>query len=94
MTSDDNETIADATIIIATDDTESSLETIIERPQGEPASGDGGGNDGKDHKPDGTVPFARSSFYRYVQHSRCYPMGSATRAVARLRAKNCFVSGA
>ena len=62
MTSDGNETIADATNIIATDDAESSTETIIERSSGQVASGDGGGDDVQDHEPDGTVPFARSSF--------------------------------
>ena len=62
MTSDGNETIADATNIIATDDAESSTETIIERSSGKVASGDGEGNDGQDHRPDGTVPFARSNF--------------------------------
>ena len=45
MTSDGNKTIADATNIIATDDPESSNETIIERSEVGVASGDGGGDD-------------------------------------------------
>lgn len=45
MTADGNQTIADATNIIATDDPESSTETIIERSFGQVASGAGGGND-------------------------------------------------
>lgn len=60
MTADGNETIADAANIIATDDAESSTETIIERSSGKVASGDGSGDDVQDHRPDGTVPFARS----------------------------------
>ena len=62
MTNDGNETIADATNIIATDDAESSAKTIMKRSPGQVASGDGEGNVGQDHLPDGTVPFARSSF--------------------------------
>ena len=69
--------------IVATDDDASSTETIIERPRSQAASGEGGGNDGQDHKPDGTVPFARSSFSQNTQkpsknrlgrkHRRLYP---------------------
>ena len=60
---DGDETIEDATSNIAAYDAESSTETIIERSEAEPASRDGEGNDVQDHKPDGTVPFARSSFF-------------------------------
>jgi hypothetical protein len=45
MTNDGNETIADATNIIATDDAESSTTAIIERSRSQAASGDGVGDD-------------------------------------------------
>jgi hypothetical protein len=61
MTEDGDETITDATNIIATDDAESSPKTIIELSETGAASGDGRGDDGQDHRPDGTVPFARSN---------------------------------
>ena len=83
MTDNGKDTIADAANIIATDDAESSTETIIERSEAGAASGDGGGDDVQDHEPDGTVPFARSrhpeqsekpsKHRRGRKHRRLYP---------------------
>ncbi len=72
--SNDNKTIEDAPAIVALNNDESSAQTIIERPQGEPTSGDGAGNDVQDHGPVRTVPFARSSFLHMSYNSLCGPM--------------------
>ena len=70
MTNDGNETIEDAANIIAKDDTESPTNNIIERPEAGAASRDGEGNDVQDHEPNGTVPFARSSFFSCLKAAR------------------------
>jgi len=76
MTNDGDEAIDDATNNIATDDAESSTQTTIERSEVEAVSGDGEGNDVQDHKPDGTVPFARSIFLSgFIMRFAAGPVG-------------------